>query len=359
MSTDLATAALELARVFSRGGRLVVTAPGRGDHAHHVAVEFIHPAVVGARSLPAISAAPDDLQHLVGPDDALLVITPEAGTDHPDHCDRSLPTAALVLRTDPSASEPDLVRWYHVLWELVQIGLEHPGLTGGAAVSGGDSTNFLYPFLDAAESGEGELLDAMRASAGAKDQESADVSRRAVADSESELSLVADHIDRCRQHGHTVYTIGNGGSASDGARLARLLRACGVRAASLAADPAIVTALANDLGVDRIFARQVEASVRPGDVLVVLSTSGASPNLMAALDVDVVGDVTVVVSAGYGGGPLAAHQATDHRLIVDSSSVHRIQEAQGLLIDELCARLGTDVGADPGTVAGADLEVNR
>ena len=109
------------------------------------------------------------------------------------------------------------------------------------------------------------------------------------------------------------------------------------------ATPAVLTALANDLGVDRIFARQVEAAVRPGDVLVVFSTSGASPNLLAALELDVIEQVTTVASAGYGGGPLAEHPATDHRLTVDSASVHRIQEAQGVLIDTLCARLDVEL----------------
>jgi D-sedoheptulose 7-phosphate isomerase len=338
---DLASDALGLARVFTGGGRLVVAAPGRHDHAQHVAVEFIHPAVVGARSLPAVAAHLEDLPHLVTPDDALLVLLP---TEHsPVGFEQELPEAALVLTTDPAATEPELVRWYHVLWELVQVGLEHPGLTGGNAVSGGDSTNFLYPFLDAAETSEADLLASMRESATGKASESTNVSHAAVSQNDAELGNVARAIDACRQRGNTVHTIGNGGSSSDAARLARLLRAEQVRANCLATDPAVLTALANDLGVDRIFARQVEAAVRPGDVLVIFSTSGASPNLLAALDVDVVTNATTVTSAGYGGGPLAEHPAVDHRLTIDSSSVHRIQEAQGVLMDQLCARLRTEV----------------
>ena len=335
--TDLATAALDLARVFAAGGRLIVTAPGRHDHAQHVAVEFVHPAVVGARSLPALAAHPEDLDLTVADGDALLVV------DGPVDLARPLPCAALVLTTDPTATEPALVRWYHVLWELVQVGLEHPGLTGGGAVAGGDSTSFLYPFLDASESSEAELLEAMRTSAAAKDHESAAVAKQALADNEGALGATARALEECRRAGGVVHTIGNGGSASDAGRLARQLRASGVRAESLAADSAVLTALGNDLGIDRVFARQVEAAVRPGDVLVVFSTSGASPNLLAALDVDVAAQITVVASAGYGGGPLAEHPATDLRLTIDSSSVHRIQEAQGVLIDELCARLGAEV----------------
>ncbi len=334
---DLANSALALARVFSAGGRLVVVAPGRHDHAQHVAVEFIHPAIVGARSLPAFAANADDLPHVVSANDALLVLTP------PTRFDGELPAAALVLQTDAGLTEPEIVRYYHVLWELVQLGLKHPGLTGGTAVAGGDSTNFLYPFLDAAETSEPELLDSMRSSANAKDLESNDVSAQAVANNDAELTAVAAAIDACHRRGNTVHTIGNGGSSSDAARLARQLRSHKVRATCLAADPAVLTALANDLGVDRIFARQIEASVRPGDVLFVFSTSGTSSNLLAALDIDVVSDVTVVASAGYGGGALAQHPATDLSLTVDSTSVHRIQEAQGVLMDQLCARLSVEL----------------
>ena len=333
MEADLASAALGLARVFSAGGRLVVAAPGRHDHAQHVAVEFIHPGVVGARSLPAVAVKSSDLPHMVSADDAVLVLTPNDGL-HGD-----LPDAALVLTTDPTATEPELVRWYHVLWELVQVGLEHPGLTGGTAVAGGDSTNFLYPFLDAAESGEDELLASMGESVAAKTAESSAVSAHAVAANQSELDAVAGAIDACHRQGNTVHTVGNGGSSSDAARLARMLRDRHIRADCLAADSAVLTALANDLGVDKIFSRQVEASVRPGDVLIVFSTSGTSSNLLAALDIEVMNKVTTVTSAGYDGGRLGQHPTTDHSLIIDSSSVHRIQEAQGVLMDQLCARL--------------------
>jgi len=337
--TDLAVAALDLARVFAAGGRLIVTAPERHDHAQHVAVEFVHPAVVGARSVPALAIDPADVALIVTPDDAVLVIASPSTPMSP------LPPSALALTTDPAAAEPALVRWYHVLWELVQVGLEHPGITGGEGLAGGDSTSFLYPFLDASESSETELVDAMRLSAAAKDGESESVSTKALSSNETALAATARAIDECHRAGGVVHTIGNGGSASDAGRLARQLRTRGVRAASLAIDAAVLTALGNDLGIDRIFARQVEAAIRPGDVLVVLSTSGASPNLLAALDVDVASQITVVASAGYGGGPLAAHAATDLALTVDSSSVHRIQEAQGVLIDELCSRLGADLEA--------------
>ena len=93
--------------------------------------------------------------------------------------------------------------------------------------------------------------------------------------------------------------------------------------------------MANDLGANMIFSRQVEAALGPNDVLVAFSTSGSSKNLLAAFDVPAASEAALVAMAGYDGGPLCQHHNVDHRLIVESSSVHRIQETQARLIDEL------------------------
>ena len=334
MTIDLPAAALELARVFAGGRRLVVAAPDRFDHAQHVAVEFIHPAITGAKSLPAIAVPFDDIEANLRDGDALLVLEKLGEPLEPN-----FPAAAQVLVIGRTLSGPALVRWYHVLWELVQLGLEHPGLTGGAATAGGDSTSFLYPFLDASESSDASLLESSATSWEAKEIESEALCAQTVAANHDALDEVASMIRFASENGDTTYAIGNGGSSCDAARLVRLLRAQDVPARSLASDTAILTALANDLGIDKIFARQVEAMVRPGDVLVAFSTSGASSNLLAALDVAERVGANVVVSAGYGGGRMGSHRAVDHALIVDSTSVHRIQEAQGVLIDQVCDRL--------------------
>lgn len=338
--SGLPDAALSLARVFSAGGRLIVSALDRPDHARHVAVEFVHPAITGARSLPSFAIAPDDIDHVLGPDDALLIIE---SADH--RLDRSLPQNAQLLVVGAEQSEPELVRWYHVLWELVQLGLEHPGLTGGTASEGGDPTNFLYPFLDAAEDDEPALLASMASSESAKRTESTELARQTVAHNAPTVDAVVEQIRTSVEAGGTVFSIGNGGSACDASQLARLLQAKGVRSMSLAQDPATLTALANDLGVARIFSRQVEASVRPGDVVILFSTSGSSANLLSVLDLASASELTIVACAGYGGGPMAAHANVDYKLIVDSSSVHRIQEAQGELINEICSRLPSEVHA--------------
>ena len=332
--------ALTLARVFTAGGRLIVSALDRPDHAHHVAVEFVHPAITGARSLPSFAITPEDIDHVVRPDDALLIIESPAQT-----LDRTLPSNSQLLIVGSALSEPELVRWYHVLWELVQLGLEHPGLTGGSASEGGDPTNFLYPFLDAAEDDEPALLASMAASEAAKHTESTELARQTLANNAEAVDTIADAIRQSVDTGGTVFSVGNGGSACDASQLTRLLQAKGVRAMSLADDPATLTALANDLGVARIFARQVEASVRPGDVLVLFSTSGSSANLLSVLELSTAPELVIVACAGYGGGPMAAHDNVDHKLVIDSSSVHRIQEAQGALMSALCSSISAEVHA--------------
>ena len=315
-------AALWLARAFNAGRRLVVVAPGAADHAHHVAVEFVHPAVAGTRPLPAVAAEPGD--RLTGAD-VLLVI---GGED--ERADLFITGAGGDLPT---------VRAYHLLWELVHVALEHPGLVGGGG-SGGDDTGFLYPFLDGNEADEEGLRAALAASARATVSESDRLAADTRAANADALAGAAAAVARAHAAGHRVHVAGNGGSATDGARLVRLLRQRGLAATSLAADYAVVTALANDVGIERVFARQLEALAGPGDVLIGLSTSGASPNLLAAFaEAGRRGVVTVAVS-GYGGGPLAVADACDHRLVVQATSVHRIQEAQAALLARLADAVG-------------------
>ena len=120
---DPVGAAMWLARAFTAGRRLCVSAPGAPDHAHHVAVEFVHPVVAGTRSLAAVAAPDGDA---ASPADARLVIG-EAG-------------AASALAADlfipPDQPDRAVVLSYHLLWELVQVALEHPGLVGSAAAAG-------------------------------------------------------------------------------------------------------------------------------------------------------------------------------------------------------------------------------
>lgn len=337
-------AALWLARAFADGRRLVVAAPGREDHAHHVAVEFVHPVVTGTKALP--TAAVRDLT--VAGDDAVRMLIGEGGT---------VDGVDIVIPVD--GSDVDVVRGYHLLWELVHVALEHPGLVGAEGAEGGDSTGFLYPFLDASETDEVALATSLRSSAEAKMAESAAVVARARADNANALDAASSTVADMVRDGGRVYVMGNGGSAADAARLARVLAALDIPAAALVDDYAVLTALANDIGVEAVFARQVEALVSAGDVVIGLSTSGSSANLLAGFAAaDGIGAATVGFS-GYDGGEFASSPAVHHCLVVDAMSVHRIQEAQAALADDLCAGLAgrldraVPVGTAPAAGGGA------
>ncbi|MEU9885144.1 SIS domain-containing protein [Sphaerisporangium sp. NPDC051011] len=157
--------------------------------------------------------------------------------------------------------------------------------------------------------------------------------------------------------GGRLFTFGNGGSSTDAQEMATcyLNPPYGrpLPALSLTADVAVVTALSNDVGFDVVFARQIAAYGRPGDMAVGLSTSGGSLNLVQAFqEAGRVGMLTVGL-AGYQGGrlaELAELDVLDHLFVIPSSSVHRIQEAQTTVYHvlwEITQRL-----LDPGDGAG-------
>jgi D-sedoheptulose 7-phosphate isomerase len=133
-----------------------------------------------------------------------------------------------------------------------------------------------------------------------------------------------------------VLALGNGGSATDATDLVADLERGGRAAIDLTADPAILTAIANDVGVEAIFARQVIAYGRAGDVLVALSTSGGSTNVIAALAEARRRGLVTIALVGYDGGRIAAERLADHVVITRSQHIPRIQEAQASAYHVLC-----------------------
>lgn len=129
--------------------------------------------------------------------------------------------------------------------------------------------------------------------------------------------------------GGTLYFCGNGGSAADAQHLAAeyLVRYSKTRrplaAVALTTDTSILTAAANDLGYEQVFARQVEALCGAGDLLVLHSTSGVSPNLLAAARAARERGAGTVAFLGAGGGPLAS--LVDEAIVVPSDATGRIQ----------------------------------
>ena len=128
--------------------------------------------------------------------------------------------------------------------------------------------------------------------------------------------------------GARVLALGNGGSATDAMDVVADLRARGRRALDLTDDPAVLTAIANDIGVEAIFSRQVIAHGRAGDTLLTLSTSGSSGNVIAALVEARRRGLGTIAFVGYDGGRIAAEALADHVVIVRSEHIPRIQEAQ-------------------------------
>jgi D-sedoheptulose 7-phosphate isomerase len=200
-------------------------------------------------------------------------------------------------------------------------------------------TDFLYPFIEAGERDAGQLLTDLAASAAAKAVESGRLRAETVERLRPALEDVATAMAARVGAGGRTFTFGNGGSATDAQSFARLLVAPpsgrAVAARCLSTDVATITALANDVGFELVFSRQLIAHGRAGDIAVGFSTSGTSRNLLAAFREAKRRGILTIGLAGYDGGDMARGADVDHCLVVDSPSVHRIQEAQAAVCAEL------------------------
>jgi D-sedoheptulose 7-phosphate isomerase len=198
-----------------------------------------------------------------------------------------------------------------------------------------EPTNFLYPFIDAEERDSKSLLDDLAASARSKAAESLALRRSTLEANDALVAAAAAEMAHRFAAGGRLFTFGNGGSSTDATTLAELFArpAAGdpLPAWSLTTDQAILTALGNDVGFELVFARQLIARSRSGDIAIAMSTSGSSPDLMVALREARRRGLYTVGFAGYDGGSFATSPDVDVCFIVRSQSVHRIQEAQALL----------------------------
>jgi D-sedoheptulose 7-phosphate isomerase len=206
------------------------------------------------------------------------------------------------------------------------------------------SIESLYPFLYAGQTDVSAVLDQVRASTVAKAQEIIELRRAVCAADGSRLADCARAMaDRFRAGGRLL-AFGNGGSATDAQQLVTTFLQPGpgavpLPALGLASDTSVLTALANDIGVDVIFARQIAAFGGKADIAVGLSTSGNSENLLRAFDEASRRGLLTIGIAGYQGGQMAELEALDYLFVAPSSSVHRIQEAQTTMYHvlwELC-----------------------
>jgi D-sedoheptulose 7-phosphate isomerase len=416
----LARACHEMARAFSRGGTLVPFGTGAATtDAAHAAVEFMHPVIVGKRALPALaptndpSAASSPSRLFRGDDIALgLVHGTEGGVVAEFLADarrRGLLTISLgpagaapdadysfaVPSSDPHVVQEVQETTYHVLWELVHVFFEHPGLLDEACITCGDvavearvvavrngtaviekdgareevavelvdavgvgdrvlchagvaleklppapeetaddPSGFLYPFLSSGEKDLDPVLADVQASTL---QKGADVI-------ELRKAVDVDAVERCAQAvrerlegGGRVISFGNGGSSTDAQDSAVDLLDRGWPALALNNDVATVTAVGNDVGFDKVFARQLIPLARAEDVALAISTSGSSANVIAGLEEAHARGMLTVGITGYDGGRMAELDWLDHLFIARSDYIPRLQEVHAtvyhLLID--------------------------
>lgn len=385
---ELANACWGMARRFHAGGRLLIQA-GSGavfSDAQHNAVEFIHPVLVGKRALPAVAVRERQHLHLLaGPQDIRMELAPTVMT---------VDGQAFQVDTDDAlVGQEVLETGYHELWELVHVFFEHEGLLsepgddqacvtcgdvavqasvvrvqgsrglvrtpqgeeevdlslvdpvrpgelvlchGGVAIDRvkpiDEFSQEFYPFLTNEAVDVASVLADVSRSVQMKWEEVAQL-RRAT-DLDAVEAALATLLDRVKA-GSSVMAFGNGGSATDAADLVADLQAIGVPALDLSGEPAVITAIGNDIGFEEVFARQVIALGRLGDVAVGITTSGRSANVLRAFRQARKQGLATIGLAGYGGGDMVREPDIDHVLVTDSTYIPRIQEAQATIYHSL------------------------
>jgi D-sedoheptulose 7-phosphate isomerase len=212
----------------------------------------------------------------------------------------------------------------------------------------------LYPFLYAGHTDLAAVLEEARRSTVAKAAEIMELRAVIAGRDGARLAACARDLAARFAAGGRLLAFGNGGSATDAQQVVTCFLNPGAAARPLPAlglstDISVVTALANDVGVEITFARQIAAFGRPGDIAIGLSTSGNSENLLRAFsEASRRGLLTVGIS-GYAGGKMAELDSLDYLFIAPSSSVHRIQEAQTTIYHVLHELTLTELGLQEGS----------
>jgi len=348
----LAHACDEMAQRFLRGGRLL--AFGRGasaTDAQHVAVEFVHPVIVGKRALPALDlsaafetwlpavvGADDIVMGFAGPEgdaavDAALAVAEACGAQTfalPGPAHRGQRRFAVELPAPDAFITQELIEvLYHTLWETVHVFFEHRE-RGHDDVG---ASAFLYPFLGAVRQDTSSVIAQVAASIRAKAGDDERLREEVAHGQADALAAAIAEVRRRLEAGATLLLFGNGGSATDANDWAidcvSAPPGCApIRAVSLSMEAASVTAIANDIGTDAIFLRQLIAHGRRGDVAVAISTSGGSANVIAALEEARKRNMLTVALLGYDGGEIVRRGLADLPLVVACDYIPRIQEVQ-------------------------------
>ncbi len=359
-SESIAAACRRMAQRFDHGGTLLVMGEGaRASDAQHVAVEFVHPVIVGKRALPAL-ALTSDVGVMTGSEPEQAFSTPlrilgsradialalcTGGAGGPVRRaiveareqgmlailltgnDTARPIADIELSVhddNPLVVQEVHETLYHVLWELVHVYFERA------------EAREIHPHLYGAEQDEaddGELDRQVMASTRQKAHDVCalrEATRRSCEDGIVEAGLA---MAARLKGGAKLLAFGNGGSATDAQDAAAdcmtppMAAWQPLRALALPNDVGVVTAIGNDVGFDHVFARQVVAFGRAGDVALGFSTSGQSRNVLSAMAAAKARGLLTIGLSGGDGGELARSTAVDFCFTAASEHVPRIQEA--------------------------------
>jgi D-sedoheptulose 7-phosphate isomerase len=346
---------------FARGGRLVAfgVSPAARSDVRHVTVEFVHPVIVGKRALPALGllgesaalgaeldlhAEPDDIAIAFGEDADAGALAPALAAARGRGCltvafaELGAEDTYLPPSPDPFVRQELVETLYHVVWELVHVFFEHRGLLEGRAERrshDAGAASFLYPFLAEREHDLDAVLADVAGSVRMKSDEVGRLRSETLAAGGETLAAAAAALARAFAAGGRVLALGNGGSATDAMDAVADFgspppgRGWPPRPAlDLTADTAIITALANDIGSESVFSRQVIAHARESDVLLAISTSGDSRSVLEALAEARRRGLATIALVGYDGGRVASEELADHVVVTPSQHIPRIQEAQ-------------------------------
>lgn len=342
----LAEACRRMSERFLAGGRLLAFGRGPyGTDAQHVSVEFVHPVVVGKRALPALDLSlafapwvrallrPEDIVMGFGPpegDPEVWMVLDEARTG--GALTFALPGASADYAVDAPSPDPFIHQeilevLYHTLWETVHVFFEHRELghqVGEAA--------FLYPFLGDQRQDTSGVVEQVASSILMKAGDDERLRVQAADELAPVIAACAREIEKRVQAGGKLIVFGNGGSATDANDLALdcVMPPPGYRpipAISLALEPANLSAIANDVGPEVMFLRQLIAHAAPEDVAIAISTSGGSANIVVALEEAKKRGLLTVGLLGYDGGEVVRRGLAEFALVVHSDYIPRIQEA--------------------------------
>jgi D-sedoheptulose 7-phosphate isomerase len=355
----LADACRSMAARFRCGGRLL--AFGRGPYAtdaQHVSVEFLHPVIVGKRALPAMDLSPffdGAVASLTRPVDIVMGFGAPGGD--PDVTAFLAAARAVGAMTfalpgpegdysiehvarDPFIQQEAIEILYHTLWESVHVFLEHDEVQSEAGAA-----SFLYPFLGNGSEMGAELRAEVAGSIRAKVREDAMLRDRVAAEQSQPIAEACRAIRGSVERGGKLLIFGNGGSATDANDWVYdcLQPPNGmppVPAVSLSSEPAVLTAIANDVGVEAVFLRQIIARARPEDVVIGISTSGGSRNLLAGLEEAKRVGCTTLALLGYDGGEVVRRCLADFPIVVPCDYIPRIQEVQASIYHVMRESLG-------------------